>query len=145
MPAGEEIHSKDDPLRRIDVELFIRHPSLSPAEISTALGLEAHRAACVGDPRKTPKGRPLPGRYARTTWRHSTEYELIERLFADKITLLVDRLVPHKEFLHHVRATGGDATLIVQFVTDDYFTDIVPLDTLAKMVELRLDFGIERF
>jgi hypothetical protein len=41
--------------RRFDVELLIVHPSLNPAEISTALGLEARYAHRVDDRRKTPK------------------------------------------------------------------------------------------
>jgi len=49
----------EGPAKRFHVELFIVHPTLDPAEISTALGLEAHFAQRVGDPRKTPKGRPL--------------------------------------------------------------------------------------
>lgn len=53
--------------------------------------------------------------------------------------------MPHKEFLHHVRSTGGSATVIVQFLGDGYFGDNVPLDTLSKMAELQLDFGIECF
>jgi hypothetical protein len=145
MTAGGEVDSDDAPLKQIHVELLIRHPSLTPAEISAALGLEAHRSARVGDPRKTPKGRPLPGYYARTAWRYITEYELTEQWFTDKIALLVDRLVPHREFLRHVRATHGDACIIVQFLTDSYFSDEVDLNTLSKMVDLQLDFGIERY
>ena len=145
MPAGEEIDSDDGPHKQIHVELLIRHPSLTPAEISAALGLEAQRSTCVGDPRKTPKGTPLPGRYARTAWRHGAEYEVTEQWFADKIAMLVDRLVPHRDFLRHVRATGGDACVIVQFIIDSYFSDAVGLDTLCKLVDLQLDFGIERY
>jgi hypothetical protein len=57
--------------------------------------------------------------------------------------MLVDCLMPHKEFLHRVRATGGEATVILQFLGDGYFSDSVRLDTLSKMAELQLDFGIE--
>jgi hypothetical protein len=143
MPADEEINSDDDPHRCVDVELFILHPSLTPAEIAAALGLEGHTAHRVGDPRKTRKGRPLPGHYPDTRWRHSIRYELTDQSFADKIAMLVDRLMPHKEFLHHLRAVGGSAMVIVQFLGDGYLGDCVRLDTLSKMVDLQLDFGIE--
>jgi hypothetical protein len=144
MTAGEEVNS-DDAQFRIDVELFLVHPSLTPAQISAALGLEGHRTFRVGDPRKTPKGTPLPGRYARTSWRHSIRYDLRDQRFADKIATLVDRLMPHREFLRRVRATDGRAMVIVQFLGDGYLGDEVPLDTLSKMVELQLEFGIECF
>jgi hypothetical protein len=143
MPADEEINSDDDPRRRLDVELFIRHPSLAPAEITAALGLEGHFAHRVGDPRKTPKGAPLPGHYPDRRWRHSIRYELGDQWFADKIVMLVDRLMHHKEFLHHLRATGGSAMVIVQFLRDGHLGDCMRLDTLSKMVDLQLDFGIE--
>lgn len=118
---------------------------MTPADISAALGLEAHIAHRVGDQRRTPRGTTLKGQYRRTSWRHSISYEQKNQWFADKITALVDRLMPHKEFLHHVRSTGGSATVIVQFLGDGYFGDNVPLDTLSKMAELQLDFGIECF
>jgi hypothetical protein len=58
---------------------------------------------------------------------------------------LVESLVPHKRFLHHVRDTGGTAEIIVQFLGEGYFGDSVPLATLARMTDLQLDFGIECF
>ena len=129
--------------RRVDVELFIVHPSISPGQISAALGLEGHFAHCVGDLRRTPKGTPLDGRYQDTRWRHSIRYDLEDQWFAGKIEAFVDSLMPHKRFLHSVRATGGTAEIIIQFLGDGYFGDSVPLDTLAKMIELQLSFGIE--
>jgi hypothetical protein len=131
--------------RRVDVELFILHPTLAPAEISAELGLEAQIAHRADDPRKTPKGALLEGRYKDTRWRHSIRYELRDQWFADKITMLIDRLLPHKAFFSRLRATGGRAVIVVQFFYDGYFGDNVPPETLAKMVDLQLDFGIECF
>jgi len=130
---------------RVDVELFIVHPTLSPAEINGVLNMEAQVAHCVGDQRKTPKGTALDGWYHDTRWRYSIEYSLTDQWFADKITALVNSLGPHKAFLHHICTTGGRAQIIVQFLGDGYLGDSVPLSTLAKMAELQLDFGIECF
>ena len=135
----------EDWSRRVDVELFIVHPTMTSEGISTALGLEAHAAYTVGEQRMTPKGTPLQGEYADTRWRHCIRYELNDQWFADKITALVDSLAPRKAFLHGVRATGGTAQVIIQFFGDGYLGDKVPLATLAKMAELQLDFGIECF
>ncbi len=131
--------------RGVDVELFIVHPTMPPEEITAVLGLEAHFEHRVGDLRKTPKGTSLKGQYRDTRWRHCIRYELKDQWFADKITMLVDRLAPHRAFLHRVRATGGEAEIIVQFLGDGYLGDNVPLETLAKMAELQLDLGIECF
>ncbi|HEX6001105.1 MAG TPA: DUF4279 domain-containing protein [Hyphomicrobiaceae bacterium] len=130
--------------RRLDVELLIIHLTLSPAEISDAHDLTAQIAHCVGDPRRTPKGTALPGCYPDTRWRHGARYEAGEQHFADKIAELVARLEPRKAFLAHLAATGGTATVIVQFL-DGYFGDSIPLTTLAKLVELQLELDIESY
>ena len=145
MTDDDSENFKEGAPRRVDVELFIVHPTISPDQISAALGLEGHFAHCVGDPRRTPKGALLEGRYKDTRWRHSIRYDLMDQWFAEKIAAFVDSLVPHKQFLHSVRATGGTAEIIIQFLGDGYFGDSVALDTLAKMTDLQLSFGIECF
>jgi len=145
-PEDEDADSDVGSSQRVSVELFIVHPTMSATEISAALGIEAHITHRVGDPRKVPKGTPLGGHYRDTRWRHSIRHELRGQHFADKITALVNSLTPHKAFLNSVRATGGDAQIIVQFLGDDgYLGDTVPMQTLATMSELQLDFGIECF
>jgi hypothetical protein len=146
MEEGEDTDVDEGPSQRIAVQLFIVHPTMSPAEITAALGIEAHIAHPVGEPRKTPRGTPLEGHYRDTRWRYSIRHELRTQWFADKIDALVNSLTPHKAFLNRVRATGGRAQIIVQFLGDDgYFGDTLPLQTLATMAELQLDLGIECF
>ena len=118
---------------------------MTPADITAALGLDAHFAHCAGDQRKMPSGTLLDGVYSDTRWRHSTRYEVKNQGFADKVTLLADRLTSHKEFLARLRASGGEAIIVVQFLGDGYFGDKVPFDTLRKITDLQLDFGIECF
>lgn len=132
-------------LRRLDVELFIVHPTISTVEIAAALGLDAQHAHDVGHDRKTPKGTPLPGQYRNTRWRHSIQYEIADQWFADKVTSFIERLTPHKTFLHHLRASGGSAEIIVQFFGDGYLGDKVPVEVLATFTDLQLDFSIEVF
>jgi hypothetical protein len=59
--------------------------------------------------------------------------------------MLVDRLVAHKEFLTQLRATGGTVEILLQFLGDGYLGDSIPSDTLLKMTDIQLDFGIECF
>lgn len=143
MVASDE--SDNGPPRRVDVELFIIHPTMQVAEITAALGLEAHFAHDFGDDRKTPKGTPLPGQYRDTRWRYSIRHQITDQWFADKIASFVQTLKPHKAFLHHVRACGGSAQIIVQFFGDGYLGDKVSLETLTTITELQLDFSLEVF
>lgn len=136
----------DDPLpRRFDVELFIVHPLLDPADISRALGMEGHFSHRVGEPRETPKETLLSGVYPDTRWRHSIRHTITEQWFAPAVTDFVARLEPHKEFLSSLRETGGSATVIIQFLGDGYLADNIPLTTLVKLGELGLSLGIECF
>jgi len=131
--------------RRFHVELFIVHPEWEPAAISSALGLEAHFFHRVGDPRETPKGTRLKGTYPDTRWRHCIERSVRDQWFAAEVTRFVERLQPHKAFLAKLRATGGRACVIIQFLGDGYFGDSIPTATLAKLVDLELDLDIECF
>ncbi len=143
--AENDNKDADETPVRVDVELFIVHPTMSPEEITAALHPQPHIVHPYGARRMAPNGTVLKGTYPDTRWRHSIRYELNGQWFVSKITELVDSLAPHKMFLHRVRDTGGTAKVIVQFLGDGYLGDNVPLDTLAKMTELRLDFGIECF
>src|SRR5712691_4231879 len=137
--------SEEGALRRFDVELFIVHPSLKPAEITETLGMEAQPAHRVGDRRRTPKGTTLPGNYRDTRWRHSIRYDVEDQWFAETVAEFVDRLQPHKPFIRHLRSTGGRASVIIQFFGDGYFGDEISRETLAKLADLDLDFAIECF
>ncbi len=128
--------------RRFYVELFIVHPTLEPAQITATLGLKPKIAHKVGDERKTPAGAQLAGVYRDTGWRYSVRYEVTDQWFAEKVTELVDRLMPHKEYFRQLRSTGGRASIIVDFVDEEYFSDEIPRNTLAKLVDLELDLGI---
>lgn len=130
--------------QRFAVQLFIRHPTMHPAEITAALGMDPLIQHVVGEPRRTSTGTHLPGIYQRTGWRYSNRYEVKDQWFAEELTELVDRLVPHKDFLHGLRSTGGQAMIVVQFLGDDgHFGDEIPSETLAKLVDLKLDLGLE--
>jgi Domain of unknown function (DUF4279) len=135
----------EDWSRRFDVELFIVHPTMTPAEITTALGMQPKIVHGVGEPRRTPRGTSLPGNYPDTRWRFSLRYEVRDQWFAGPVAELVDRLMARKEFLHKVIASGGSASVIVQFLGDGYFGDNIFTDTLAKLGELGLELGLECF
>jgi hypothetical protein len=58
---------------------------------------------------------------------------------------LISDLEPHKEFLRHLRNTGGSACIIIQLLGDGYFGDVIPLRLLSKMVDLKLEVGVESY
>ena len=143
MVTGAGDTDVEDKSRRFDVELFVIHPTIDPSAVSSALALEPSQAHRVGDPRVTPKGTALPGSYRDTRWRFSARYEVKSQYFAAEVQKFVDRLANSREFLHHLRATGGRTCLVLQFLGDGYFGDVIQRNTLAQLVDLHLDLGIE--
>lgn len=53
MPVDAKANSDEGMRRRLDVELCIIHPTMTPADITAALALETNVAHRVGDQRKT--------------------------------------------------------------------------------------------
>jgi hypothetical protein len=139
----ETSEAEDDEPKRLDVELFIVHPTMDPADITAALGLEPVHARRVGDERRTPKGTVLPGRHLDTRWRYGIRHDIRGQHFRHHVAALLDRLAPHKAFLADLRAGGGRATLIIQFLGDGYFGDTLPLGTLSRLADLQLGLGLE--
>jgi hypothetical protein len=135
--------TRTGPGRRFDVELLVIHPTMTPEEISVGLGLAAHFSHCVGVQRQTPTGTPLPGNYHDTRWRHSTRHAATDQWFAEPLAEFVASLVPRKGFFHHVRASGGEACVILQFLGDGYYGDNITPETLAQLAELHVDLGLE--
>jgi hypothetical protein len=118
---------------------------MDPAEITARLELEGHFVHPVGAQRKTPSGMLLPGNYRDTRWRHSSRHHVEDQWFAAAVGEFVERLERHKAFFANLRSTGGRAIVIVRFLGDGYSGDEIGRNTLAKLVELELDFGIESF
>ena len=127
------------------VELLVRHPTLTPDEITLALSLEPSIAHRIGDIRTTPKGTVLPGSRPDTRWRHVRRHETTGQWFASKVAELLAELEPHRDFLRALRATGGRAEVIVQFLGDGYFGDALPVPTLSRLADLDLELGLEIF
>jgi hypothetical protein len=145
MTPAEEAQVEDGASRRFKVELLIVHPTMDPAEIAAALGLEGHFTQRVGDQRKTPKGTLLPGKYRDTRWRHCVRHAIKDQWFAEAVTQFVDRLAPHRAFLRDLRSTGGKAHVNLEFLGDGYFSDAIPRDVLSKLVDLELDLGLASY
>jgi hypothetical protein len=134
----------DDAWEHLRLELMIVHPKLSPAEITATLGLEPQWSRGVGEPRRTPKGKSLPGEYAETRWRYRVDHVVEAKpFFTGELAALLDLLAPHKQFLQGLRSGGGRACVTIEFLVGDLFHDAIRPSLLARLVELELDLGIE--
>jgi hypothetical protein len=94
---------------RYRVSLALTHPALSAAELGTILPVQPDHRGTVGEPRRTPKGGPLPGTYKESFWHHSfgtAGHANIEEF----IVGLVEELAPS---LPRLLSGGGKARLFI--------------------------------
>jgi hypothetical protein len=129
---------------RYSVRLLIKHPNIDPAKITERFGFEPKITQVAGTPRKTLKGDPLPGMYKESAWSHSFRVER-NRLFFQDVVKVIDRLEPHKEFLHEIVDGGGTIELIVNLPGEINIGDCFPWRNMGRLSALRVGLGIEVF
>jgi hypothetical protein len=127
------------------VALRFWHPSLDPAEITSALGIAPRHSAKAGQPRFTPKGAPLEGAYRESYWhtewsegwRESGELEA-----EDLVLTLLPRLVPHRALVQTIVSTGGRAMIQIRSFGAGNYALVLPSGLLEKCSNLQADaFG----
>jgi hypothetical protein len=127
----------------------IWHPSIDPDLISTELGLQPRHSAMAGQPRRTPKGRPLDGVYSESYWWcepwERGEVASTDLLIEDSIAEVVELLSPHKAFLNRLRAEGGRILLWVSSYSNRNYAFEVPPELLRQCADLTLTFAHDVF
>jgi hypothetical protein len=111
---GYQPRIKLDGACRFTASLRVRHPSLDPRLIATALSLPPERSRKLGDRRRTPKGNLLPGYEKESSchFRAVAEATTAEEFIAT-VDRFLDRLAPAGQFLRSIRAGGGRSDLFV--------------------------------
>lgn len=99
------------------VSLRVWHPSIEPALISKAVGLEPKRTWRAGEQRATPKGQPLEGTNPESYWCADISGETPEdgdqQCLEDFIFGESSRLAAAGDFLRSLRKTGGRTEIFV--------------------------------
>jgi hypothetical protein len=99
------------------VSLRLRHPALSPTEISAALGMQPTTAHAVGEVRTTPAGAPLDGRYHETYWSASLTNSNTVASTDTSLEALLGRstheISARRAWLQQFAASGGSAEYFV--------------------------------
>ncbi len=147
MALDDEDDKWDEEIKRAlrySIRLMIKHPNIDPARITEELLLKPNLSHLAGSPRMTPKATPLPGVYRESAWSHWFRVERNRLFFAD-VVKLIDRLEPHKNFLHEIVDGGGAIDLIVNLPGDTNIGDSFRWRDMARLAALRIDLGIEVF
>jgi hypothetical protein len=124
------------------VAFRIWHPNIDPDVISETIGLTPRHKSKAGQPRATPKGRPLGGIHAESHWSVDPfahgEYLSHEDRVEDVLTDVLELLAPHKSFFLSLREQGARLHLQVSTHSNRNYALVFSPELLSQCVELGL-------
>ena len=129
------------------VSLRIRHPTLDPATITAALGIQPQHTWRAGHPRCDSAGAELGGAYHDSYWmgrlmdepQLSSESVSVEGMILKKLT----NLRRAQAFLEQLHAQGGVAELHVSLYAREDFRIELPSDSLTLLARLHLAVALD--
>ncbi|MCC8968401.1 DUF4279 domain-containing protein [Bradyrhizobium sp. Pear76] len=129
---------------RYTVRLLVKHPTIDPAEITTALGIAPSLARAVGTEIVTPTGVKLASRSKQSVWNWSESIKG-KRDFFDSVAELADHLEAHRQFLGTLVSSGGEIIAIVHLPGNVNIGSILKSVDLRRLAHLEISLGIEVF
>jgi hypothetical protein len=126
------------------IRLVIKHPVLSLDAITNELHLEPSHGHSVGEPRKTPAGRPLSGVWRETFWGY-TKACSGRRDFVSASIELLETLNGSADFFRRIRKEKGLVAIYVDLMGCENFRDTLTIAKMAYFQSLGVDFGVEVF
>lgn len=123
------------------ISLQVWHPDADPNDIVRNVGLPVKRSWAMGEPRSTPRGTALPGHYDTTYCAFDLgagdDGELAAHLRGQVAVLL-----PKRDFLLGLRATGGSLNLFITWTVGER-GEVFDCALLSDLVSLGIDLGIQ--
>lgn len=129
---------------RLVASMHVRHPSVSPDEVSSSLGLEPKRVRRRGQQKCSPAGKLLNGTYTENYWTADLEI-LAGHDTSDFLNDLMDRRIGHAiDFTRRLDDTGGATSILVGLYADGGCDFEIPAATLRRLgdagITVRFDF-----
>lgn len=128
---------------RYSISLRLRHPSMDPEKISTALGETPRFSWKAGERRRTPTGQSLEGLNDTTYWcSQSIDGKGFD--LASTIGLNLESLESHRSFLTGFCSTGGEVEYFIGWYTDGRNTgETFNSDLLKRLADLGIDLAFD--
>jgi len=127
---------------KYDVSFRIWHPQKSADEICNKLGLKPRIKHTVGKQRETPKGTPLDGVYERTYCSFKLEHSDGVKL-GDFLKDCNNRLYKYKVIFEEIHSSGGTLEYFIGWYSDKNSGEILDLELLSKLVELKIELSLD--
>lgn len=115
---------------------------MDPAPIAGILGLEPAGIHKAGEPRFTPKGTPLPGRWTDTRWSAGL-VELDDDEVETAIRSFLDRMKRHSTFWQSLTARNAKAELICSLDGGEHQGFSIDPKLLRRLADLNIVLGFE--
>lgn len=126
------------------VRIVIDHPTDDLAVIGQLTGLVPGICAARGAERFAPNSGRLLGRHPFSRWAYSRTFDH-SREFSQGAREVIDALMPARDVLQRICATGGRAQLILDFGGERNIGDVIDAADLSRLAQLRVSLGIEVF
>lgn len=125
---------------RFKISLRITHPKVRSDDITKRLGLGPRASYSVGDRKATPKGTELAGVRARTFW--SYQWPTVEP-FEDAIANISNQLLENRDFLLHLKKTGGQLEYFIGWFTKDSSGFVLESGLLGVLSDLNINLAFD--
>lgn len=133
------------------ISFRISHPSRDLTEVSqmiqTIEGIKLGRIWKVGEPKKTPKGKPLPGVYKESYCYFYFDKELQSALlnhdFPEAIEVFVEKLLPFKSTLLDISESGGELEFFCGWSFESVIGITFNQGLIQKLAEPRIELGLQ--
>jgi hypothetical protein len=112
--------------------------------ITSELKLNPYSYSKAGEQIVTPSGKVMPGSYNDTSWLYKKDLEGDCPFPRELVDFILD-IILAKDFLIKLISENAFCSLCVQFPGDIHQGVSIPYTILEKIVELKLNFGIEVF
>jgi len=122
--------------------LAVKHPDADLSALPRELDLTAKRVWKADDPRTTPAGIPLSGRYRESYCCLQVE-QTPQASLSRAIGVFLDHLRPRRGAVERVCATGGAIELIVHWYSPGNTGEDFPPSLLGALADMNIALGLD--
>jgi hypothetical protein len=128
------------------ISLLFRHPSVDPASVTAALGVQPTTQARVGDNvRPAVDGTPRRGTERESAWGVRAKFYEKEPDIGELVTAFLQPFVAHAAFMRDLAAGSTVATIDLEFPGQFHFGGALEPAVLHTIADMGLMLGIEVF
>lgn len=146
---GHELKIDRDIMTRSDdacfrLRVLVRHDSMDPDEISSALGIEPSSCCKAGEHVVTPKGKMLSSIHNHTSWSRSRNFSDRKSL-SSEFHALIEELESASTGLSSLAKKGCDMVVLLDISGEFNVGSVFSRSDLKRLLELHVGLGLEVF